>query len=407
METQQTVVLFVALVLVAAAVYFTLGAESPVEPTANESEQDEELKIVEGLLFKGLEFGKGQGEYAYSFTETSNDYQVTYTLVKKGNVSMVRVENPLSEKEAYFLDNDTILCVNYTDHFCSSVGNVAEVENYLESLEVELFDDARIDKDMASMRMLIDKKYVTLSPDIQQGDGCSELTYRLDFSGVTLSEAALFGIGSNSPKVFDFEMCVNNETGQLHKKKFNYSWQETEYVSEIVLVSFESSAPDIELPLNVGPGAVAELRKEREQAVKLAKCFTDNEGEEREKCISVLALQLKDRELCYIAGARKDRCIVSLVPMLEDETLCPLITDASFKDDCYIELAGALKNSTYCSMVANQSKMELCQNASAPPEDDGEDFEIDIEDFMDYIEDYDANETAAAPENNQSGNESH
>ncbi len=408
METQQMVVLFVALVLVGTAVYFIMSAEAPaVEPDVNETDSAA-LKLVEGLLFKGLEFGKGETEYVYSFTETSNDYQVSYVLTKKGNISMLDVENPLSSKEVYFLENDTLLCVNYTDYVCSSVGKVADVENYLEALEVKFFDDSRIDKDMASMRLLLDKKYVTLDSEIVKGSECDTLKYRLDFSGLTLQEAALFGISSDSPKIFDFEMCVNNETGHLHTKKFNYSWQGQEHSTETKLVSFTQTAPDIVVPENVSTGAVAELRKEREQSIKLARCFTENEGEEREKCVSLLALGLKNEELCSLAGARKDRCLVSLVPLLEDEGLCTKITDAGYKDDCYIELAGAFKDESYCSNVMNASKSETCKSAATPPppknESDG--FEMDIDGFMELVEGTGSNETPSGNETNMSGNES-
>lgn len=397
METQQMVVLIVALLLVGAAVYFVLTAEAPeVVPDGNGTDSAQ-LKVVEGLLFKGLEFGKGETEYTYSFSRTSNGYEVDYALTRKGNVSMLEVKNPLSQKQVYFLENDTILCVNYTGYVCSSVKNVADVENYITSLEVEFFDDNRINKDMASMRMLIDKGYATLNPEITPGSACDTLGYTLDFSGLTLQEAALFGISSDSPKTFDFELCVNNDTGVLHSKRFNYSWQGQEYGTETALVSFTKSAPDIVPPENVSSGAVAELRKEREQSVKLARCFTDSEGEELEKCVSLLALGLKNKELCSLAGSRKDRCLVSLVPVLEDEGLCLGITDPGFKDDCYIELAGAFKDESYCSYVMNASKSSVCESAAtpAPPKNKSDNFEMDIDDFMQMVEESGDNETAS------------
>lgn len=406
METQQMVVLIVALLLVGAAVYFVLTAESPeVVPDGNETDPAQ-LKLVEGLLFKGLEFGKGEAEYTYSFSRDSNGYEVDYVLSRKGNVSMLEVVNPLSEKQVYFLENDTILCVNYTKYVCSSVKNVADVENYIASLKVEFFDDNRINKDMASMRLLIDKGYAALDPNIVQGTECDTLKYTLDLSGLTLQEAALFGISSNSPKTFDFELCINNDTGVLHSKEFNYTWQGHEYGTVTRLSSFTKSASDIAPPENVSSGAVAELRKEREQSAKLAKCFTDNEGEGLEKCVSVLALGLKNEELCSLAGARKDRCIVSLVPILKNESLCLDITDAGYKDDCYIELAGAFKDDGYCSYVMNASKSSVCEEAATPPppknESDG--FEMDIESFMQMVEGSGDNETSA--DTNMSGNES-
>ena len=163
------------------------------------------------------------------------------------------------------------------------------------------------------------------------------------------------------------------------------------------------------MPENVSTGAVAELRKEREQSVKLARCFTEDEGEEREKCVSLLALGLKNDELCSLAGTRMDRCLVSLVPVLEDESLCTKITDAGYKDDCYIELAGAFKDESYCSNVMNASKSDMCKDAATPPPPKNEsedDFEMDIDSFMDLVENTDSNETTSENTTNMSGNES-
>jgi hypothetical protein len=387
----QNIVLLVTLLLVAVAVYFTLTLEeSQIEDPIVE---EVDTTGVEELLFKGLEFGSKQEDYVYQYSEISDGYTLTYTLTKSGNQTLVEIENPLVAKEVYFLENDTILCTDYLgEEVCSSVRNEDELENYLESFEVKFFDESRISKDKASMQFLLNKGYVILDPEIKENSGCSEINYVLDFTNITLGEAAQFSMGSNSPKVFDYSMCINNNTGYIHQKTFNYSVDGIQHDYTFNLVSFQSFAPEIELTKNISDGAILQLRHEREQSIVLAKCFTEKQNGERDKCISTLALVLKRDDLCSLAGERKDRCLVSIVPLTKDDTICEKIVDPNFKDDCYIELGGALKDETYCNMIVDPEKVETCKGIATPSiQEDNEtetDFEIDIDKFIEYVEEH-------------------
>ncbi len=406
----QNIVLLITILLVAVAVYFTLTLE---EPQVEEPIVDEvDTSSVMGLLFKGLEFGSNQEDYVYKYSESSNGYKLTYTLTKSGNQTLVEIENPLVTKEVYFLENDTILCTDYLgEEVCSSVHNEDELDNYLESFRVKFFDDERISKDKANMQFLLNKGYVILDPEIKENSKCSQISYVIDFSNITLGEAAQFSMGSNSPKLFDYSMCINNNTGYVHQKTFNYSVGEMMHDYAFELISFQSSAPEIEMTKNISEGAVLQLRHEREQTIKLAKCFTEKQGSERDKCISTLALELERDDLCPLAGERVDRCLVSIVPLTKDDTICDRVVDPNFKDDCYIELGGALKNETYCDMIVDLEKIETCKGISTPSEQEEEtetetDFEIDIEDFTGYVEEHggifeEENQTSSGNESNQ------
>ncbi|MBU0526977.1 hypothetical protein KKE92_00720 [Candidatus Micrarchaeota archaeon] len=387
----QNIVLLVTILLVAVAVYFTLTLEEPQieEPVVEEVD----TAGVEELLFKGLEFGSNQKDYVYQYSEVSDGYVLTYTLTKSGNRTLVEIENPLVSKEVYFLENDTVLCTDYLgDEVCSSVLNEDELENYLESFNVKFFDESRISKDKANMKFLLNKGYVILEPEIKENTGCSKINYVLDFRNITLTEAAQFSMGSNSPKVFDYSMCINNNTGYVHQKTFNYSVDGIQHDYAFNLISFQSFAPEIELTKNISEGAVLALRHEREKSIILAKCFTEKQGGERDKCISTLALELERDDLCSFAGERKDRCLVSIVPLTKDDTICEKVVDPNFKDDCYIELGGALKNETYCNMIVDLEKIETCKGIATPSiqeeEETETDFEIDIDVFIDYVEEH-------------------
>ena len=380
---ENKIVLFVTLVLVAVALYLVFTAPEAAEVPVNETV---DTGPVENLILKGLGFGKGAVDYQYMYTETSNGYPLEYAITEKGNQSVVQVTNPLSSKQLYFLENDTILCVDYEGRVvCSSVKEQAELDNYVESLYVKLLDDQRINKNKANMQYLIAHNLAQLDPEITEKAGCSEIRYVLNFTNVTLAEAAQFGINSNSPRLFYWTMCIRDN--QINEKSFWYMYEGMNNTYEYKLLSFTNDAPAIEVPENISTGAIVQLRKEREESIKLAECYTEKQGEEKNKCISDRALILKRPDICDLAGERRDRCLVALIPKTNDETICPTIINQSYKDDCYIELAGKNKDESYCANVVDTEKMEFCREVAVEIEENDMP-PVNITDLFDKIEQY-------------------
>ena len=419
MGFQQNVMILIVVVLVALALYFALSTEAPEPPPVTDNATE-----AESLLMKGIEFGKGHDNYVFSYAKIADGYETTYKVTQNEQEGIVEVQNPLSSKRIYFLSNDTILCIRYPDEeTCSSVKDDSRLENYLESLKVEFFSDSRIEKNKRDMEYLVAHGYASLEPEIKSKTvgthGCDEISYTLDYSNITLSEAARFGIGADAPRVFERSMCVDNKTGYRWEETMNYTLLSLSHTYIFRLLSFESgSVGTITPPENLTEGAVDVLFEERKQLIEFAECFTTKEGEERERCIATMALQLRRTDLCELAGGRKDRCLVSLVPLLKDEAICTAITDPSYKDDCYIELAGAYKDSSYCDNIQDASKIAFCMEAATPPAEEPipeelpEDNEtmndtnesgVDILDFMEYIDQYDSDENQTENESNSTG----
>lgn len=390
MNQQNLVLLFIAL-LVAAALFFTLSAKTQA-PQANETA----ATPSEDLLLKGIGFGEGETDYVYSFTRTYNGYDTHYRLTKDGNESMAEIKSPLSQKQVYFLENDTVLCIEYgKKQGCSSVEGDARLDSYLNSIKAEFFSDAKIDKNFDDMEYLLDKGYVTFQggiiPKTINGTSCGEVVYTLDYSNITLGDAARFGIGSTAPKLFMRSMCIDNSTGYRLEETLNYTYNGMQHQHVTRLVSFSSGgAEGITPPENLSKGAVDILIEERSDQLELNECFTEKEGEERESCVSKIALRSKKPDLCSLSGSRMDLCLISIVPLTKDVSICGLISSEGYKDDCYIELAGAYKNGTYCGSILNQSKVEYCMNVSMPiqKENQAEDNEsgMDSMDILNYIE---------------------
>jgi hypothetical protein len=264
-----------------------------------------------------------------------------------------------------------------------------------------------MDRAKSNLEFLIGSGYLMMNDTVSERtlgqNTCLQVSYVIDYSNLSLSDAARFSIGSDSPRIFYLSACIDNQSGVPYESTLNYTDKNGRAHDKITKVlSYKPDVtPTIVIPSNISGDAIAVLRKEREQQIKLATCHTDKAGQEREKCVADIALSLKRKDLCDLAGSRRDRCLVSIVPLTKDATICPAINDPSFRDDCYIELAGAYKDSSYCANIKDQSKAETCQEVAKVPEEPPAGNETkasseeDIEKFMEYIDKMDSkgNET--------------
>lgn len=392
MEYQQKILLLLTGILVIFAVYLAVNAQPAVQPEKTVPDDSE----ARALLMKAMAFGSGLGEYHYAFTEGVDGYEKTYVLTRKPNASLITVHNPLSAKSTYFLQNDTILCIEYplgSEEVCTSVRGRSDADPYLRTLNATFFSDAQAAANAAVIQYQIGKGYVRLDPEIRNvtGMNCREIRYQTDLSNLSLEDAARFGIGTGDPKVFNWTMCIDDSNGYLKLRKYSYEMGglRHEHTYKLVWLATYGSggAPEIAAPAETVPDkAVEALYTEMKMQNTLVACFFEKRGEERDKCVATLALDLKRKDLCELAGARRDRCLVSVVPSTKDTAICPVVQDASFRDDCYTELAGALKNSTWCANVMNQSKVEFCNRVALPKEGNASTSQVDIDKFLQYID---------------------
>ncbi|MBU0591787.1 hypothetical protein KKG55_02830 [Candidatus Micrarchaeota archaeon] len=400
MDYQQKILVAVTVLLVALAIYFTWG--NYTRPVADNTT---DLDEVNSILMKGVEFGTGFANYTYSYKEVSDGYETRYMLVKNGNGSMVEVKNPLSTKKIYFLENETIFCIKYSaEEKCSSVRTDTRMNNYLNSIQVKFFSDDQITKNSNNVNYLIGHGYLLLQPTIEEktvdGSPCKQIEYTLDYNNISLAEAARFGIGSNSPKLFAMTMCVDDNTGHLYQSTLTYEFEGRVHASTSELISLQTDGTyTIIAPENMTNDAVDSFYAEREQHQKMAACYTTKSGNELDICIQKIALNTHRTDLCEYAGSMRDRCLVSIVPLTKDEEICTAINDQSFKDDCYTELAGAYKNNTYCESIQNMTKVDFCNQISTPvvPVDttggnqtnNVTNNSTDVGDLLNWIEEYD------------------
>jgi len=350
-------------ILFIAAFYVYLGElNTPPEKAVQDQAMD--------ILLKAVTLGENASSYYYSYYEYSDGYPEKYTLISDGNDSSVEVEGPLSLRKAYFLKNDTILCVTLEGNkSCSSVANESITAKYIASLKARLFSNSKIALARSDIEYRVSNGLQVFSPkmamkELSPGYECTELGYVIDYSNATYDQMSRFGIVSGSPIRFEASACIDNTTGDIYESSFNYTYLGKQHASRFKRVGsdFESSMA-VYPPSDISGDAVEAILSENSYRTDLIKCYAYS-GSDQERCIAVLAGQLLDTKLCGYAGGRKDRCLVSLMPFLKNESICLQITDKDFKDDCYIELAGALKNSTWCDSVVDSVKKSQCLLAS-------------------------------------------
>ncbi len=369
MDSQEKLLLGIVIALALIALYITFV--QPAQP------MDESAYALE-LIKKSVETGKGMDEYYYSYTETSDDYSADYALLLKGGEKMLEIKNPFADKEIYFLDDDTILCESFAGvEVCSSMKNNTDsyFVSYLNSLKSVFFSDSAIESEIEKLDDFYDKGYLTVSPETSDktvnGNPCKEIRYTIDYTTMLISDANRYGIPTSSPKKFDFVICVDAETGLAYTKHFTYSYGGSEHEWGFVLIEADwNPAQEIVPPEELAKGAYDALLEEKQWIAKYQACDAWS-GEQKDNCVSDIALTLKSKKVCTLAGVWEDRCLLTVSSLTGDETICPDISDAGYKDDCYIEVAHYKQDNSYCSNIANSSKVEICNDAARPPEPTG------------------------------------
>ncbi len=381
----------VVLVLVAAYVSFFTAPEVEI---ADDS-------LAESLLLRAVKLGSGETNYYYSFSEDTSGYTKNYSLLRKGDDKRLDIINPFSHKSFYWSENESVLCTDFKSEgpVCSSIINQSSSDRYILSLESKFFNDELINKTVSDMEFMKSKGYLTYDPEVDEktvwGKKCSEVRYRLDFRNISINDGIRLGVGATTPKEFDMKICVDNETGEVYEKYFNYTYNTRDYWVYFLLIDSDwDTGRELGIPQNLTPEGEAYYRfyEEMEYEGTLLDCFS-KEGEERESCISAEAIRSRSIGVCELAGSRRDRCLVSFIPITQDESICDNVISEFFRDDCYTEIAGWKKDNSFCDFVKNESKKEYCLSISVVNEtaDEVEEF------FMDVLQDEggEQNETEA------------
>lgn len=351
------------IVIVGAAVLLA-PPQKPPATNATNATMDE----AKQLMILAINFGNDATDYTYAYSENTNNYVETYKLVQNGNSRYVETDDMMSLKKFYFIGNETYLCVDYMNNSAcsqtSTLNETALIKYYL-FLNGKFFNPNKMASEYNMMNNLLAGGYVTvhgITDATFNGKKCRMVSYAIDYSNMTITEAEKYGITSDAPKHFEWKVCVDNQTRMVYYKYFDYVYSGVPYYWEFKLSQL-GSPEAITAPAGLSDAGYPLLVDEMQHKAELVNCFRLT-GDDKDKCVAGIALNLVNKNLCEAAGARRDRCLVSITPFLKDASVCTSIQDSSFKEDCYIEMAGATKNSSYCGQVTTPAKLELCMNAS-------------------------------------------
>ncbi|MDO8554317.1 MAG: hypothetical protein Q7S22_05895 [Candidatus Micrarchaeota archaeon] len=356
-----------AVLIMVVAAFLFLNSQNPLP-----NKEDPRLVIIKADFLKSLVSTNGVKKYNYEYTESINGYKTTTTLVNNGSEMYFKLATPLFLKETYFQDNQTIVCSQalFRAKGCVVAENDSTVTAHLGQLKGLFFNDAIALSSKASYDSLIQKGLVIFEPEttvkIVNNVSCNDITFIIDYSNLTLSDAAQYGISSSSPKIFHGSTCTSDE-GVVQERTFRYTFGGTGQTNVWTLVNAEFNKDQkINVPSNMSEGitAFSLLSFESELNGMMDNCYANQDADTRNKCISNNAIDLVYPPLCGLAGSRSDQCYLNLVSLGKDTSLCNSIGNLGTKDDCYIEIAGSTKTSAYCSSVANETKKTYCLNVS-------------------------------------------
>ncbi|MFH1521275.1 MAG: hypothetical protein ABID61_06525, partial [Candidatus Micrarchaeota archaeon] len=364
MKNQEMILIGIAAIMFIAAGYFAFAMPQTI--TTNSTTKTSPALDV---LLNGLAMGENSGDYYYSYSEVTNSYPKTYNLIKSGGNKQVTIVSPLATKNVYITSNSTILCIEYTgNRTCEDITTNSNLNSYVAYAKSLFFSDNVITTSQENINYLYNKGYLKMDDSITKktvnNEECSVIKYRLDYSNLTITEASKFQIGSSSPKIFDFEWCINNKTREVLEYNYKYNYGGQTFFTKISTVEIDwNTTKTMIQPGVLEQNAVSQLLDENSYVGSMMTCYQTN-GTTRDDCILRLAIDLGNLNLCKSTKSNMDPCYVVMTAMKLKPEICDNVVSEGYKDDCYIELAGGLKNATWCNMIKNQSKVEFCQNVS-------------------------------------------
>jgi hypothetical protein len=330
-------------------------------------------EIAKSLFFKSLNVAINATDYVYAYEETTRGFNTKIKLVKNGNISMIDIITPLSEKIVYFTENDTILCVDFKNKsLCDSVKDKTSLQPYLLSLKGFFINSEKINSTIATMNFLYEKGALIFGDTVVEkqvdGKNCSEISFIINYSVLSLDDAVKVGIQPGTPMEIYGNVCIETQSGQWYEKTYAASYQGRKVLtSSKLLIADWTKAEKIIIPQLFDNSTLELFYAENDVQNDVLSCF-NKEVAEKDKCVHNIAIWERLPSLCNIAGGRKDLCFFDLALLANEKDGCKLA--GSLEDDCYLELAWKLRDINYCESIKNTTKKDFCideiTNATRP-----------------------------------------
>ncbi len=353
-------------ILVAAGIYIAAGALGGNTP--HEGGGGTAINASD-LYFRSIEKPIGVGDYTYSYRESyENGYWMDVAISKKGDLQYVHKNDPAYERSAYFGPNSTIVCIKHLgDEVCSSLNSTSRFNGYAGELKAMLYSDDDLRQVSEMNRKLYSYGGLVFEGTTEKtvnGHNCTELKYRIDYSGLTVAQLNDMGLSLNSPlvlrsKQYNYSMCVDPQAYDMYEKKIEFvdMGQYRTISSETGGISW-GTGMNVQAPtqLSSEDGLYSLYANVKQEADQYTACLGQNNSD---RCIAETAVSWSDPVLCEETQAERDFCFLNAGLGANDPSVCGNVS-ASIKDTCYIEFANKMKNLSFCGRILNATMKQQC-----------------------------------------------
>lgn len=359
-----------AVVLVVAGVYIAADALGGTQPHHGEHHEDESAAAME-LFFKAVQKPIGGGDYIYSYEEVQDSgYRTEVTISKKGNSSYAMRKDAISERHAYFSGNETIVCIRHGDEEeCAEVGADSIFAGYALSLRNLLHDEDGSQVMKMHYQKLVEYGGMefggSTTGKVVGGNNCTEVSYSVDYSRLTVAELNEIGLSANDPlllrsREYRFTMCISPDGEIWHKAVSWVDLGEDAWIESTTTEAVWGRGMEISPPGELSSDA--ELHTLYKKVADLAgEYLTCLAGEGKERCMANLAIAYRETALCAEAGEHMDFCYINAGLQAGDPSVCGKVSPGEMRDACYIEFANLLGDGSFCEMITDAEIKEQCE----------------------------------------------
>ncbi len=360
-----------AVVLVALGILYMGGMFGGTHGGQGEENHTAELASEE-LFFEAILHPSAYDEYEYAYDEASSSgYSNSVFMSSKPGSSYVRKEDAIFSREIFLASGSQTLCLgNVNRELCSVIPTNSTFNPYAYTLFSLLFTPESIQANYHMNKKFIEFGALKMSPEMVEkeylGKKCSEISYTVDYSKMTVEQMMSLGIDASSAEVlvskqYNFTVCVDPQTKELIHKKMIYSNLGEPMYTEYFITTAKwgtSSVPAAPTELVGESDLQMFLSAAKISQQKFLECLLGNNSD---SCLRAEAISSSNHKICpYINGTdMRDSCYVNIGLGKKDPSFCKQISPG-FEDDCYLEFAWRFMNLSYCGMMENSTKKEEC-----------------------------------------------
>jgi len=269
-----------------------------------------------------------------------------------------------------------VLCLTYRqERHCAIAKNVSDAKAIAASLKVIFPDKRTYLLQKAQMQKLISAGAITLDGAVfEERVGQFEtqkVTYRLDYSNLTVQQLLAAGISPDDPSVSSaagqqVSFWIDKKTGLIVKSKaMPASNPEKElYAMEYTRAEVGEASVPAKPGEIVGTDYFVRFYHASEDDYRSDENCSAQQGSERDFCYRTLAAERDDWQTCEKVkdAAVRESCVLVVAQNTKNKSLCGKLDGLA--DDCYISIAGMTGEYDLCKLLKNASLVPQCTAAA-------------------------------------------